>query len=639
MNWSPAWAAIDPGGAGSPDGTPDQPQLAIGCSVPEHHLCKQIPGCNIGKDDIWRVPLSWPAYVAFKTIWSSQPITESPSLQKWGADAWERTKDAYRMRAALDATNPFTISALSSIESRAENIENGHRELLPFQRGGVDWLVTMQRTLLEDPQGNGKTPQAIRSLQVLAQGFQGLPALVVAPPATLLGWQKQLRLWAPELTSKIITGTALQRKKLFDTEPADVTLIGWPTVRYHTRLARYPGTTLKKCIEHGGLDDKVTVGRCEVHLKELNEIVYQTVIADEAHRMGDAKALQTRAVWWLMQRARYAWLMTGTPVSDTIESLWSLMHSVDPVGFPAKSRYLDLYAVKGLAFWGGAEILDIRPDTASAFHATVQPMMRRIPKEIGRAQLGEKYHGVLPPVFRYPEMHPSQRTAYNAIKKAALLELKGEMLVPANSAVKFGRLVQLASSMIELEDGEDPYGFTRQVVELASPSNKADDLLDFLGDEPGQLVVAANSPRLIALCQKKLDDHKITSTKLVGGQSAAERHGYIDAFANGKVRVMFLTAGVGGEGIDGLQVADTVFFLQPNPSLIQREQVIGRLDRIGQHSPVRVVHSLTPGTVEKGLYELGNQKEERAAAVTRDADLLRWILQFEGDDDLVGSLK
>jgi hypothetical protein len=352
--------------------------------------------------------------------------------------------------------------------------------------------------------------------------------------------------------------------------------------------------------------------------------------------MQDAKSLQTRAVWWLMQRARYAWLATGTPVSDTIDNLWPLLHGIDPLGFPARSRYLDLYAVKAFAWHGGMEILDIRPDTAAAFHATVQPMMRRIPKEIGRAQLGERYHGVLPPVFRYPEMHPAQERAYKAIKKAALLELKGQMLVPDNSAVKFGRLVQLASSMIELEDGEDPFGFTRQVVELVSPSNKADDLLDFLGDNPGQLVVAANSPRLITICQAKLDAHKITSGKLVGGQSAAERHGYIDAFSEGKFRVMFLTAGVGGEGIDGLQVADTVMFLQPNPSLLQRDQVIGRLDRIGQHSPVRVVYSLTPGTVEKGLHELGNQKQERAAAVTRDADLLRWILDYEGDDDLAG---
>ena len=620
-----AWAAIDPTG--------QIPQLAIGCSVPENHLCKQIPGCNIGKDGIWRVPLSWPAYVAFRTVWSSQPVTETAGLIAYGEREWARVKDAYRMRAELDATNPLVMAALNSITLEHE----GGPQLLPFQRGGADWLVTMGRTLLEDPQGNGKTPQLIRGLQVLAGNHQGLPALVIAPPATLMGWRKQLRDWAPELSVKLVTGTALQRRKLFEAEPADVTLIAWQTVRLHTRLASYPGTTLKRCPEHGGNEERVTVGRCEVHEKELNEIAWQLVIADEAHRMQDAKSLQTRAVWWLMHRARYAWLATGTPVSDAIDGLWPLMHSIDPVGFPAKSRYLDLYAVKAPAWHGGTEILDIRPDTFNAFQSTVQPMMRRIPKEIGRGQLGEKYHGVLPPVFRYPEMHPAQARAYKEIKKAALLELGGDMIVPANSAVKFTRLCQLASSMIETGEGEDPFGFTRQTVELTAPSNKADDLLDFLGDNPGQLVVAANSPKLIALAEIKLGAHKINSVKLVGGQSDAERHGYIEAFADGKVQVLFLTAGVGGEGVDGMQVADTIFFLQPQPSLLKREQAIGRLDRIGQHSPVRVVYSITPGSVEQGLHDLGNQKQERANAVTRDADLLRWILQYEGDDDLARS--
>ena len=622
-----AWAAIDPTGK--------LPLLAIGCDKSEHHLCKQIPGCNYSKDDeIWRVPLSWPAYVAFKTVWSMQPITETAGLIAYGEQEWARVKDAYRMRAELDATNPWVMAALNSI-----TLDHEDPQLLPFQRGGVDWLVTMGRTILEDPQGNGKTPQMVRALQVLAGNHQGLPALVICPPSTLFGWAKQLRQWAPELTYRVVTGSALKRREALTGEPADVTLIAWQNVRLHTRLAGYPGTALVKCIEHGGQEDKITVGKCEVHEKELNDIAFQTVICDEAHRMQDAKSKQTRAAWWLLHRARYGWLATGTPVADAIDTLWPLLHGIDPVGFPGKSRYLDLYAVKEFAWHGGMEVLDIRPDTAGAFQASVQPLMRRIPKEIGRAQLGQKYQGVLPPVFRYPEMHPAQQRVYKEIKKELMASIDGDRLVPANSGVRFARLCQLAASMIKLEDGEDPFGFTRQVVELESPSNKADDLLDFLGDNPGQLVVAANSPRLIKLCEEKIGAQKITSVKLVGGQSPAERHGYIEAFRDGKVRVCFLTAGAGGEGIDGLQVADTIFFAQPNPSLLQREQTIARLDRIGQASPVRVVYSITPGSVEEGLHELGNRKEERANAVTRDADLLRWILQFEGDDQLASNLK
>ncbi|MGH3300392.1 MAG: DEAD/DEAH box helicase [Streptosporangiaceae bacterium] len=610
-----AWASVDP----------IEQALAIGCSKSEHHLCTQIPGMNLGKDGIWRAPLSWPAYVAYKTVWASQPVDEGPPLAEWGATAWAAVQDAYRMRSAVDASNPWVVSALRHLELTVTIPE----KLFRHQRGGVDWLVSLGRAALTDPQGNGKTPVLIRSLQVLAGNRQGLPALVIAPPAALLGWQREVARWAPELSTRIVAGSALRRRDALLGEPSDVTLIGWPNVRLHTRLASYSGTAFRRCEQCGGIDPKVTTATCEVHLKELNSISWQTVIADEAHRMQDARSKQTRAVWWLAHHARYFWPVTGTPIGDNISGLWPVLHGLDARAWPAKSRYLDLYAIKQFAWHGGMEILDIRPDTAAAFHASVQPLMRRIPKEIARPGMP----GVLPPVFRYPEMTPAQSRIYRQLKKESLAELKGQAIVPQNTAVLFTRMCQMASSMIEIEDGEDPLGFTKQVYELALPSSKADDLMDFLGDNPGQLIVAATSARLVALCERKLSEAKITNAKLVGGQSPETRDNAITWFRDGKIRVIMLTAGVGGEAIDGLQAADTVLFLQPQPSFLKREQIIGRADRIGQRNPVRVIYSIAPGTVEEGLFKLGQEKAERAGNVTRDADLMRWIIEGEDHAD------
>lgn len=609
-----AWAAIEPAeynGVG--------PRLAVGCSKSENHLCEQIPGCNYDKKDgIWKVPLSWPGYVAFRTVWGSQPVTEAPGLLEWASGAWSRVQQAYQLRSALDCG--------PAVRTELEDIEGGKR-LFGFQRGGVQWLTSMGRTILEDPQGNGKTPQLIRSLQVLAgRKDSPLPTLIIAPGAALYGWRDELAAWAPEFSVKIIEGTALRRRRVLeDEEPADVYLIAWPNVRLHTRLGRYYGQAFVRCDEHGGVTGK-TIAQCEVHEKELNAISWGTVIADEAHRMKDARSKQTRAVWHLMHSARFAWPVTGTPVSDNIGDLWPLLHAVDPLAWPAKSRYLDLYAVKGYAWGGrGVEVLDIRPDTAAAFHASVQPLMRRIPKEIARPQMPPR----LPPVFRYPELTPKQATAYRQLRKEALAELEGATVVPRNALVAFGRSCQLASAMIETRDGEDRDGFTTQEVDLVLPSSKVDDLIDFLGDNPGQLVVAANSPRLVELAEKRLSDpkHKITHCKIVGGMSPAESAQAREWFQAGDCRVIFLTS-AGAESIT-LTASDTVFFLQPDPSFLSREQKIGRVDRIGQPSAVRVINSITPGTVEERLYKLGCEKEERAGSVTRDADLMRWILTGE----------
>jgi hypothetical protein len=77
--------------------------------------------------------------------------------------------------------------------------------------------------------------------------------------------------------------------------------------------------------------------------------------------------------------------------------------------------------------------------------------------------------------------------------------------------------------------------------------------------------------------------------------------------------------------------------MQPDPSFVGREQKTGRGDRRGRPTPLRQVYSLTAGTVEIRLYQLGLDKEERHQDVVRDAAMLRWMMDVQpgeiaGDD-------
>ena len=609
-----AWAAVDPDG-----------MLAVGCARSEYPLCEQVPGMNYGKHDaLWRVPLSWPAWIALLAVWERQPIQVHRQLQEWANDQWEQVKERYRLRSALDA-DAGILSAIRYIES-----DGDHGQLRPPQRGGVQWLATAERCVLEDPMGNGKTPTVIRAVQLSRlDSTRRAPGawLVIAAPSALYMWKREFGVWAPELSVQVIDGTAARRRKtVMDEGEADVYVIGWPTVRLHTRLEAYPGQAFVKCDDHGGSTGK-TRAMCEVCEKELNEITWAGVIADEAHRMKDAKSKQTRAVWHLARGSRYFWAVTGTPVGDSIKDLWPVLHGIDRAAFPSQSRYLDLYAVKLMNWHGGAEFLGLRPETERAFHTVVQPLMRRIPKEVMRP--GEPPR--LGPEFRYPEMSPAQARAYRQLKKEAIADLESQTVVTPNDLAKFGRLCMLASASVEVRDGEDRDGFTKQVVTMALPSSKADDLMDFLEDNPGQLVACMNSPQLLELCEQKLAAAKITHCAIRGGMAPAQKDVSVRLFQEGECRVILLTAGSGGESVT-LTASDTVLFLQPSPSFFVTDQVIGRVDRIGQRFPVRTVYSVTRGTVEERLYELSRDKSGRADQVTRDADLLRWMI---GADEAV----
>ena len=601
-----AWVAIEPG--------TDPPIMAVGCSKSEFHLPVQVPGMNWRKEDgLWRVPLTWASWVALLTVWGQQRLDVHPDLQAWAHQQWEQQQLRYQYRSDLDARQWRDV---------LEDLDTESGTLFPFQRAGAAWLLGWRRVVMGDPQGNGKTPQLIRGVQLAKRCTPDTgPWLVVAVPSALYNWQREFGVWAPELTVRVIDGTAPKRRKaIMDEGEADVYVIGWPTVRQHTRLMAYPGQAFVRCDEHGGSAGK-TAAQCEVHPKELNEIRWAGVIADEAHRMKDAKSKQTRAVWQLAGGAEYFWPATGTPIADNIADLWPVLHAIDPLAFPSKSRYLDLFAVKQLNWHGGSEFLGIKPETQKAFHAIVQPLIRRVPKEIARPQMPPR----LPVSYRYPEMSSAQARAYKQMQKEALAELESSNVVTDNDLARFARLCQLASASIETYDGEDRQGFTKQKVRMTLPSGKADDLMDFLEDNPGPLVVCMNSPQLLELCEAKLKDAKIAHCAILGGQSPMERDQAVRWFQEGECRVILITAGAGGESIT-LTASDTMLFLQPNPSSLVTEQVIGRVDRIGQQNPVRVVYAISRGTVDERLLALSQGKSDRAAEVTRDPDLLRWLL-------------
>jgi len=608
-----AWADVEPG--------TDPPVMAIGCRRAEYELAKLIPGCNIGsKDDIWRVPLSWPAWCALSCAFSRQPIEVMPALQSWADEAWAQVRQRYADRDAMECADPEIADALTV----AEMGSGSDLRLTGPQRGAVQWLVKYRRAILADTRGNGKTPPLIRSLQVL--GEAAFPALIICPGSSLLSWQRKLAAWAPGVRTVIIAGGKKQREQAIDAlarGEADAGLIVWGNVTSHSRKVSYPGKTMPRCSAHGGDKSPAT---CQDHDREFQGFRLRTIIADECHRMADPESQQTRAVQYLMHHCENAWAVTGTLTPDHVGQLWPVLRGLDPRGFPARSRYLALYADQETSYGHrGVKVLGLRADNLSWFRHTVEPWFRRTPKQIARP--GE---WLAPVEFRYPQMAPKQAGQYKAIKESGLLELRDADIVTGTSIEQFTRMCQLSQAALEVEEGEGPDGFPVENVRMRLPSHKADDLLDFLDAEPGQWIVAATSPQLVALAEGKLHAAGISYSKIIGGMSYAAQDAAAIEFQEGQARVIFITA-AGAESID-LQAAEGIVWMQPSPSFTVREQMTGRADRWGQDKVVRQVYMITPGTTDTRLYELGLDKGERHEQLTRDPEMVRWLMSAQPDE-------
>ena len=610
-----AWADIVPDS--------DPLRLAIGCSRAEIELTKQIPGMTVGEGGIWTCPLTWPAWVALCVVFARQPIECSPELQEWVTAKFAEITERWAMRDAPDCP-PGWLEPLLALEKPGSDLQ-----LTPVQRGDAAWLLRWRRVISGGRRGNGKTPPLIRALQLLHASGDGCPALVICPDSAPRSWQRKLAAWAPELRTAVIAGSAKKRNEAIDAiarGEADVGIIVWQSVRYHTRLAAYPGKAFVKCDTHGGSTGKTTA-QCEVCLKALNMIKWRTIIPDECHRMADEGSKQTRAVQWLMQHAENAWPTTGTLTVNSVADLWPVLYGLDPAAWPVRSRYLDLYARQEFAYQNvGNVVLGLRPEHEDAFHQATMPFFRRVHHEIARA--GEP--GLADIEFRHPEMTTRQASAYHSIARAGIAELASADLVAGTAIVKFTRLCQLASAMIETYDTEDSAGFTQSGnVRLCTPSHKVADLLEFLATEEGQWIVACSTPQLAELAAKALSEAGITWTRIVGGMTFDAKDAAATAFQRGEHRVIFCTS-AGGESID-LQAAEGIFWMQPDPSFTGREQMTGRGDRFGQARAFRQVYALTPGTVDIRLYELGLDKAERHEQVTQDAALLRWMMDVPPD--------
>jgi SNF2 family DNA or RNA helicase len=522
-------------------------------------------------------------------------------LREWAAELREQRIDpALHLREQL-VSGEF----LSPVEECLRKIEDGSGlRLKEFQVADVEFLALCGQALLANQPGTGKTAVTIRTLQVLSRmGLEPFPTLIVCPNSLKnTVWAQELARWAPELTLTVVGGTAGARRKQILTE-TDVTVINYESLRLHTREEGY-GTIR--------LSDK------SKERKELNARGFRTVVCDEAHRMRNHDTALTRSAWAVLHEAEYRFLLTGTPVNNHCGDLWGLMHGILPDWHPRYTRYLSRYGLLGYNWFGGTEVLGLRPETAEEFRAITEPTYRRVLKTAVLPQLPPK----LPPSIRETPMSPKQAKAYAQMEANLLTVLDdGEILAAPSALAQLTRLLQFAAAdaMVD-EKGE---------VQLKSPSSKVDDLLEFLGemDDDEPLVVAAVSRKLIELAAGKLKEKGVRYGLVTGAVSTVERAKAVADFQDGRSRVILLTLGAGAEGLT-LTRASCMLFMQRSWSPLENEQAADRIHRIGSevHESIRFVYQVTPGTVESRVRDVLEAKEGRIQEIWHDRDALRRLL-------------
>lgn len=465
-------------------------------------------------------------------------------------------------------------------------------------------------------------------------GEETLPLLIVCPNSTKRSWKKDLsKIW-PGIDIQVVSGTAAKKRKILGSG-ADVYIINWEGLKGFSKLAPYGSVALKRCPECGGEDAKVKPAQCHVHEKELNKIPFKAIIADEIHRAKDGKSQTTRALRAIAQSsgAEIRFGLSGTPMGNNYDDLWSPLNFILPESYPSKTKYIDYYLDTSYDLWGGLNIVGIKKDKEDEFFLGLDPYMRRMPKELILSELPEKTYET-----RYVEMTAKQAKAYKQMQEGMIAELEGGVTIATTPLVKMNRLLQLASAygevqQIESVDPETGEMKIKEKVILNDTSCKLDAFMDDLPDFEGESVaVFSASKQIINLLSARMEKKKIPHGLITGDQDIDERQFYMDKFQSGDIKFILLTTGAGGTGITLTEGSTAVYLTRPF-SMIESSQSEDRVHRIGseKHDRVRYIDYVTEGTVDEDVIPALQEKDDRLESVLRDKELLRKLIKGEGN--------
>lgn len=555
-------------------------KLRLDCGPRDIDLARQVPGLQY-RDGCWQGPAAWSTALAARGVFKDEMLL-TPECDAWGFEhVLEETQAEY------DRT-----------DEQRYVWDDGLR---PLQVRGVNFLLGRDAALLADDPGAGKGVMAAKAASLLPD--KAFPMLIVTPRSVKWGHHRELTKWAPNCHPVVVSGTAPQRRKLLAeglAHPRGVLVMNWEAVRGHSMLASY-GSKART-------DE-------EKQPKELNGGVIKTVLLDEAHRAGDPSAKQTLAVKAVVQESTRRWATTATPVRSPI-AYWSLLNLLLPREFTSRTKFQDRYCLTETVWVAAGKSVD----KVRAFNPRTEAELRRIVSRIWMRrpieEIAPELDGLLSRSVRWVEMEAKQRKAYRDMAKEMIAKLDSGILVTTSPMVKSGRLLQLASALPVLgSDGE--------VIGMEAPSSKVQALLDILADRPDeQVVVFAESRKLIELVSRVLTTKKISWTKITGPESEAERKLAEDEFQAGQHRVILLTYGAGREGIT-LTSATTQVMLQRSFELVKNEQADGRCLRIGQTKPVEIIDVITINTYDESCFKAGVYKEATAQQVLQDPNWVR----------------
>jgi SNF2 family DNA or RNA helicase len=438
-------------------------------------------------------------------------------------------------------------------------------KLLPYQARGAVFAACRGRVVLADDMGLGKTVQALAAAELLRRQKGIERVLVIAPASVKYQWKTEIEKFTDH-SAQVIDGLLPRRKNLYAA----------PTF---FNLTSY-----------------------ELVLKDIlymHELKPDLIILDEAQRIRNWTTATACTIKQL--KSRYAFVLTGTPLENKLEELFSVVEFVDGRRLGPAFRFVHEHRVVDengrLQGYRGLDTI----------HQQLAPILLRRTRQEVLKELPERTDQV----FRVPLTSEQAEPYYEQSDILAALMRKWERQGWL-SEIDQKRILCCIQNMRMLCNST--FLFDKQTHHSPKLQEFREILIELAIEENRKVVVFSEYERMTYLAGEELRKLGIGFVSLHGGVPSRKRGALIEKFRNDPECKVFLSTDAGGVGLN-LQAASVVVNFEPPWNPARLEQRIGRVHRLGQSRPVHVVHMLTSESIEERVWETLSLKKSLFSGV------------------------
>ncbi|XP_036948906.1 chromodomain-helicase-DNA-binding protein 4a isoform X3 [Acanthopagrus latus] len=489
--------------------------------------------------------------------------------------------------------NPV-VDPTIKFERQPEYLDSTGGTLHPYQLEGLNWLrfswAQGTDTILADEMGLGKTVQtAVFLYSLYKEGHSKGPFLVSAPLSTIINWEREFEMWAPDMYVVTYVGDKDSRAVIRENEFSfeDNAIRGGKkasrmkkdsSIKFHVLLTSYELITIDMAI--------------------LGSIDWACLVVDEAHRLKNNQSKFFRVL--NNYPLQHKLLLTGTPLQNNLEELFHLLNFLTPERFSKLEIFLEEFA-------------DIaKEDQIKKLHDMLGPhMLRRLKADVFK-HMPSKTELIV-----RVELSPMQKKYYKFIltKNFEALNTKGG-----------GNQVSLLNVVMDLKKCcNHPYLFPAAAIEAPKMPNGMYDgsaltkaagkllllqkMMRKLKEGGHRVLVFSQMTKMLDLLEDFLENEGYKYERIDGGITGGMRQEAIDRFnAPGAQQFAFLlSTRAGGLGIN-LATADTVIIYDSDWNPHNDIQAFSRAHRIGQNKKVMIYRFVTKASVEERITQVAKKK-------------------------------